>query len=101
MLTEHTLIQILSQPDPTHAPERARELGQLGFMQWLGGLPGDTAYDAQAHRALHLALPFVGTGPAMAEFCRLVSASLEGPHVPLDLAMPPNRRRGGARMRRA
>ncbi len=101
MLTEQTLIQILSQPDRASTPERARELGQLGFMQWLGGLAGDAAYDAQARRALQLALPFAGTGPAMAEFCRLVRASLDRPLRPLDLALPPNRRRGGTRMRRA
>lgn len=45
MPTEHTLIQILRQPDPAHAPERARKLGHLGFMQWPGGLAGDTAYE--------------------------------------------------------
>lgn len=100
MLTEQTLIQILSQPDRASAPERARELGQLGFMQWLGGLPAQSAYDAQARRALGLALPFALASPAMEEFCRLLDASLARPLAPLDLALPTARRRGGARMRR-
>jgi len=97
MLTERTLIQLQLHPG---SPARARELGQLGYMQWLAGLPPAASYPAEARRALRLAAPFEATDPALAEFCALLRASLKTPPAPLDLALPRPRRRGGARVRR-
>jgi len=97
MLTERTLIQLQLHPG---SPARARELGQLGYMQWLAGLPPAAPYPTEARRALKLAAPFEATDPAVAEFCALIRASLTRPLAPLDLSLPRPRRRGGARMRR-
>ena len=93
----HTLSQLLMAPA---CPERAREIGQMGYMQWLAGLPGAARYEAEAMRALRVARVFTQSDPAVAEFCRLLRASLHGPLTPLDLALPAPRRRGGARERR-
>lgn len=100
MLTEKTLIQLLSHQAPDASPDRARELGQLGYMQWLGGLPAHAPYPQAATRALGLAQPFAAASPAVQEFCALLAASITLPLMPLDLALPLPRRRGGARMRR-
>ncbi|PWK60665.1 hypothetical protein [Roseicyclus mahoneyensis] len=100
MQTEKTLIQLLSHPAPRSAPARAVELGQLGYMQWLGALPPAVPYGREAARALALAQPFEVASPAVAEFCRLLRASLMTPLSPLDLALPRPKRRGGTRMRR-
>jgi len=100
MLTEKTLLQLLSHPASRTCPARARELGQLGYMQWLGGLPPRAPYPAMAARALSLSRPFEAASPAVAEFCRLLRLSVQAPLSPLDLALPRPRRRGGARMRR-
>jgi hypothetical protein len=101
MLTERTLIQLLSQKAPADAePDRARELGRLGYMQWLGGLPSDLPYPHEAARALRMAHPFASASAPVAEFCGLLAASLVQPLTPLDLDLPPPRRRGGTRMRR-
>ncbi len=97
MLTERTLIQLQLH---SGSPARARELGQLGYMQWLAGLPAGAPYPAEARRALRLAATFEATDPAVAEFCALLRASLTAPLSPLDLSLPHPRRRGGARMRR-
>ncbi|MEX0281464.1 MAG: hypothetical protein AB3N13_09800 [Arenibacterium sp.] len=97
MLIEKTLIQLQVNPS---SPERAKELGQLGYMQWLGGLPGDADYQAEAASAYILAAPFVASDPAVAEFCALLRHSLRSPLHVLDLALPEPRRRGGARERR-
>lgn len=97
MLTERTLTQLQLCPG---SPARARELGQLGYMQWLAGLPARAAYPDAARHALGLAAPFEATDPAVGEFCALLRASLACPLRPLDLALPRPRRRGGARMRR-
>ena len=80
--------------------ERARELGQMGYMQWLGGLPGSACYRTEAGRALQGALPFATSDAPVAVFCGLLSASLRDPLTPLDLALPRPRRRGGAQDRR-
>lgn len=93
----HTLSQLLMAPAD---PARAREIGQMGYMQWLAGLPGGASYGAEARRALRVARDFTASDPAVAEFCRLLRASLHGPLVPLDLSLPAPRRRGGARERR-
>ena len=101
MLTETTLIQLLSHKAPEDAtPGRARELGRLGYMQWLGGLAPQAPYPYEAARALRMAHPFAAASPPVAEFCALLAESLVEPLTPLDLDLPPPRRRGGARMRR-
>lgn len=97
MIIERTLNGLQVNPD---SPERARELGQLGYMQWLGALPGSAAYEVEAVKAYLVAMDFIETDPAVAEFCALLRASLRQPLKPLDLALPKPRRRGGARQRR-
>lgn len=97
MHTEKTLDQLQLNP-PT--PERARELGQLGYMQWLGGLPADADYEGEAVRAYLMAMDFIDTDPTIAEFCALLRKSLRRPLRPLDLALPKPARRGGAKARR-
>ena len=97
MLIEQTILQLQVRAD---TPERAKELGQLGYIQWLGALPGSASYKAQARHALAYAQPFKTTDPAVAVFCNLIKRSLEHPLKPLDLALPKPRRRGGAQMRR-
>lgn len=97
MLIQRTLNQLQLNPA---TPERARELGQLGYMQWLGGLPADAGYPDEARRAYGVACAFADSDPAVAVFCDLLRASLRGPLEPLDLALPRPRRRGGARERR-
>ena len=97
MLFELTLTQL--QVDPG-SKERARELGQLGFMQWLGGLPAGASYEAEAVKAYLVAMDFEDSDPAVAVFCTLLRDSLRLPLRPLDLALPKPRRRGGARERR-
>ena len=100
MTIEKTLLQLLSHPAAPDSPARARELGQLAYMQWLGGLPPGAPYPSEASRALALALPFEATGAAVAEFCRLLRTSRATPLAPLDLALPRPQRRGGAGKRR-
>ncbi|WP_292289907.1 hypothetical protein [Marivita sp.] len=97
MSIERTLTQLQVNPS---TPERAREIGQLGYMQWLGGLPANACYLTEASRAYLSAAPFRDTDPAVAEFCDLLNRSIETPLQPLDLALPKPRRRGGARERR-
>ncbi len=97
MSIERTLTQLQVNP---RTPERAREIGQLGYMQWLGGLPAQACYITEATCAYMAAEPFRNTDPAVAEFCALLKASLEVPFQPLDLSLPKPRRRGGARERR-
>lgn len=81
-------------------PERAYELACMGYMQWLGGLPGCASYEAEAVRAWLRAQPFVRTDPAVAVFCGLLDTSLRHPGRALDLTLPRPQRRGGARNRR-
>lgn len=97
MLIARTLTQL--QVNPT-TPERAKEIGQLGYMQWLGGLPGSACYQTEAASAYITALPFRDSAPAVAVFCALLRESLQTPLRPLGLALPKPRRRGGARERR-
>ncbi len=98
MLLERTISQLDIGPLP---PDRAAELGRLGYMQWLGALRPDASYPTEAQRAYAMAVPFARTSPAIAVFCDLLVASAEVPPVPLDLTMPGGVRRGGARARRA
>ena len=98
MLLERTI----SQLDVGAVPEaRALELGHLGYMQWLGGLPGHVKYRDAARQAFEMAAPFMDTSPAVAVFCDLLQASMRMPPEPLALSLPSHRRRGGARARRA
>ncbi|PTW51784.1 MULTISPECIES: hypothetical protein [Rhodovulum] len=78
---------------------RARELGQLGFMQWLGSLPGRADLPAAARAAEAQAAPGPATA-ALDEFRRLLVQIRAMPPRPLDLALPRPCRRGGARARR-
>ena len=90
----------ISQLDIGHVPRaRALELGRLGYMQWLGALPGDAAYRDEAMRAYAAAAPFIRRSPAVAVFCDLLVASTRMPPEPLPLTLP-RHRRGGARARR-
>ena len=81
-------------------PDRARELGQMGYMQWLGAMPANADYEAEAVRAYLVAMDFIETDPAVAGFCDLLRQSLRRPLRPLPLALPKPQRRGGARRRR-
>lgn len=98
MLLEHTLRQLDTGPMP---PAAARHLAQLGYMQWIAGLPGEADYIAAALAAFDRAHPFMAHSPALAEFCELLLASVERPLQPLPLALPPRVRRGGAQGRRS
>ena len=96
-----SIAQTLNQLQVKSAsPERAKEMGQLGYMQWLGGLRADACYRTEAARAYAMAHPFKSTDPAVAVFCQLLQDSLNAPLQPLDLALPKPRRRGGAKERR-
>ena len=97
MLLERTIFQL----DIGHvAPERAEELGQLGYLQWLGGLAADASYMAEAMRAYEMAQPFMRTSPAVAVFCDLLVASTTLPPRPVALRPSVRNRRGGAQARR-
>ena len=98
MLLDHTILQLRT---PGLSPDRARELGHLGYLQWLGGLPGFASYQGEAIRAYTAAQPYLCDAPALAVFCELLVNSTRHPAQPLDLILPPKQRRGGARGRRA
>lgn len=97
MFLQRTITQLDIGPLPA---DRAQELGRMGYMQWLTGLPGRASYVAQAERALEAARPFAATSPAVAVFCDLLQASIQMPPRPLPLSLPARRRRGGAQARR-
>jgi hypothetical protein len=97
MITARTLTQLQGR---ALTPERARDLGHMGYIQWLGGLPGAANYEAEAVRAYLMAADFIRTDPAIAVFCELLARSIADPLLPLDLRLPSPRRRGGARERR-
>ena len=48
MLLERTLMTLQSRAE---TPERARELGRLGFLQWMMFLRSDANYPHEANRA--------------------------------------------------
>ncbi|MEO0330045.1 MAG: hypothetical protein AAF217_15810 [Pseudomonadota bacterium] len=98
MLLERTITQLNIG---STTPERAMELGQLGYLQWLGALPIMAGYAQEARRAHAMAIPFASTSPAVAIFCDLLNASLRTPIEPLPLNLPSRQRRGGAKARRA
>ena len=97
MILERTIFQLDTGPV---SPERAQELGSMGYMQWLGALRGDASYLDEAMRAYDKAAPFIGTSPAVAVFCNLLMESAAYPGAPLPLTLPAKCRRGGAQGRR-
>ena len=97
MFLEYTISQLDIGPMP---PDRADEMGHLGFLQWLGALPGDRSFAQEAERALMLSLPAAGYSPALAVFCDLVARAVAASPAPLTLRLPQATRRGGARARR-
>ncbi len=98
MLLELTISQLDIGPV---SPDRAEELGQLGYIQWLGALPRMSEYRREAMRAYQMAQPFRRNSSAVAVFCDLLVASTQTPIQPLPLALPQPCRRGGAAARRA
>jgi len=97
MLLELTV----SQLDIGHVPpERASELGQLGYIQWLGALPLEAGFEQEARHAYKVASPFAATSPAVAVFCDLLKTSVREPLQPLPLNLKIRQRRGGAQARR-
>ncbi len=98
MLLERTIYQLDIGPV---SPKRALELGQLGYLQWLGGVRGDEGYVHAAMAAYAKAQPYSRNSPAVAVFCDLLIASTRKPLVPLSLSLVPRQRRGGAQSRRA
>lgn len=97
MVLERTIRQL----DIGHVPpEQAEKLGHLGFIQWLGALPGRASYPVEAQRAFDRARPFMAASPAIEVFCHLLLQSAAMPPRPLTLHMPPRTRRGGAQARR-
>lgn len=97
MLLEKTIHGLQAHSE---TPERAEELGRMGFLQWLAFLKGNQGYAVQAQEALDKAAPFEATDPSVAVFCTLVRRSLKGPMALADLSVPRPTRRGGARERR-
>jgi hypothetical protein len=98
MLLERTIIQLDTGDMPR---DEARQMAQLGYMQWIAGVPGDADYRLAARAAYRKAWPFAAHSPAVAEFCALLKRSLDAPLEPLPLSLPPRHRRGGALARRS
>ena len=97
MLLERTI----SQLDIGHVTsDQANEMGQLGYLQWLGSLPANANYAGEAMRAYQMARPFWKTSPAIAVFCTLLIQSTGTPPAPLSLTYPSRVRRVGAQRRR-
>ncbi|MEM7172343.1 MAG: hypothetical protein AAF530_19405 [Pseudomonadota bacterium] len=96
------LEQTISQLDIGAMPlDEAQQMGQLGYMQWIAGLPGNADYQRAALGAYMTATPFIVCSPAVAVFCELLMTSVREPLKPLPLSMPPRRRRGGSGARRS
>jgi len=98
-MTLNDILTAMSVPGCSDA--RARQLAHMGYVEWMGALPGAANYAEAAVRALAAAAPLREDDPAVAEFCRLLEDSLNRPLVPLTLIPPRPGRRGGARGRRA
>ncbi len=98
MFLERTISQLAVGPLPD---AMARQIAQLGYMQWIAGVPCNADYQRAALQAYDAASPFAATSPAVAQFCDLLMQSLEEPLTPLPLALPPRKRRGGADARRS
>ncbi len=97
MLLERTISQLDTGPT---SPERATEMGRMGYLQWLVALPGRANYMREATRAHAMAEPFAESSPAIAVFCDLLLDSMQIPPTLLPLDLPERRRRGGAQARR-
>ncbi|MGR3511129.1 MAG: hypothetical protein ACU0GG_00080 [Paracoccaceae bacterium] len=97
MLLERTIFQLDIGYVP---PDRAEEMGQLGYLQWLGALPGHANFADEACRALEMAQPFRRTSPAIEVFCVLLMAASAVSPAPLPLSYPGRGRRGGRQARR-
>ncbi|MCH2164748.1 MAG: hypothetical protein MK098_08865 [Marinovum sp.] len=97
MLLERTLFQL---DVGAMSPERALQMGQLGYMQWLGALRPEASYSKEASHALAMARSFEDGSPAVAVFCELLQTTLNTPLQPLALRLPERSRRGGAQARR-
>lgn len=97
MLLERTIRQLDTGPI---SPEEARQLGHLGYMQWLAALPGGADYLGEAFKAHRQAAPRAGGSPAISEFCSLLMTTIEEPLKPLMLVLPSTQRRGGSKTRR-
>ena len=96
------LERTISQLDVGYVPQdKAESMGHMGYIQWLGALPGDASYLREALRAYEMALPFIRSSPAVAVFCHLLVSSATGTPQPLELKLPNATRRGGASARRA
>ena len=98
MLLERTISQLDVGPMPA---DEARQMGQLGYMQWIAGLPGDADYERAALSAYRIAVLLAASSPAVGEFCELLLTSIREPLRPLPLSLPPRKRRGGAGARRS
>ncbi len=95
------LQRTISQLDIGYLPQdQARKLGHMGYLQWLGALPGQAGYRQDALRALEMAQPFRETSPAVAVFCQLLMESCAQPPVALEVILPGRSRRGGSTARR-
>ena len=98
VMTLNDILTAMRVPGSSEA--RARQLAHMGYLEWLGALPGGANYAEAAVRALVVAAPLREDDPAVTEFCRLLEDSLNHPLVPLTLIPPRPGRRGGARGRR-
>lgn len=97
MLLERTIFQLDIGYVP---PDEADRMGQLGYLQWLGALPGKANYLQAAMHAYDVARPFMRTSPAVAVFCQLLLASAAPSPAPLSFPALDKSRRGGAQARR-
>lgn len=97
MLLKRTIAQLDVGYVP---PDQAEQMGQLGYMQWLGALKGDANYIEEARKAHVLGSASKAASPAVAVFCDLLEQSIASALSPLDLKLPKHTRRGGASARR-
>ncbi|MEM9782054.1 MAG: hypothetical protein AAF899_06230, partial [Pseudomonadota bacterium] len=84
MLLKRTIAQL---DLGTLSPERAREMGELGYLQWLGALPASSNYLHEAMYAYTLAAPAARRSNAVAVFCDLLIATTTTPVEPLAMMM--------------
>ncbi len=95
------LHRILHQLHCSHPDKgRATELGQLGFIEWLSLLPGDSDFHRCAMVAHAQAAPLRRASVSVAVFCDLLTEATRMPPTPLRLNLPKPHRRGGAKARR-
>lgn len=80
--------------------DRARELAQFAYLEWLVSLPGDGDFLRAARDAHERASAVSLRTPAIAAFCDLLVEARQTPFRALDLIISPPSRRGGASSRR-